>query len=78
MTDSEKLLRAGDILIDVIKDAQAKYSQAIYTINCQPTNLTREQREEFLKKRNQAMFDIIAYKELLRMCYEVIDSKLDG
>ena len=68
MTDHEKLLKAGDILIDVIKDAQATY-----LLNCKPTkNLTKEQKEEYLKQRNQACLNIITYKELLRMCYEVI------
>ncbi len=75
MSNHEKLLKAGDILIDVIKGAQAKYSQAVHTINGKPaTNLTKEQREEFLKNRNEAMYDIVAYKELLRMCYEVIST----
>lgn len=75
MNNHEKLLKAGDILIDVIKDSQAKYSQAVYFLNCQPAkNLTKEQKEEYLKQRNQASFDIIAYKELLRMCYEVINA----
>ncbi len=45
------------------------------TINIKPaTNLTKKQREELLKNRNQAMYDIIAYKELLKMCYAVISA----
>jgi hypothetical protein len=75
MTNHEKLIKAGDILIDVVKDAQARYSQALDTIHIKPaTDLTKEQREEFLKNRNQAMYDIIVYKELLGMCYKVISA----
>ncbi len=60
-------------LMDVVKNAQTRYSQAVNKINSKPaTNLTKGQREEFLKNRNQAMFDIIVYKELLRLCYEVM------
>jgi len=73
MTDHEKLLRAEDILTDVIKDTQAEFLQATYFLNCKPVkNLTKEQKEEYLKQRNQTCLDIVAYKELLRRCYEVI------
>ena len=48
MTTNERLLKAGDALIDAIRDAQARFSQAVYLINSRPAkNLTTGQRYEF-------------------------------
>jgi len=57
MTNHDKLLEADDVLIEVIRDSQVKFSRAVDFLNSEsPENAS----EVYIKKKNQALFDILA------------------
>ena len=57
MTNHDKLLEVEDVLIEVIRDSQAKFSRAVDFLNSEsPENAS----EGYIKKKNQALFDILA------------------
>lgn len=57
MTNHDKLLEVDDVLIEVIRDSQAKFSRGVDFLNSEsPENAS----EGYIKKKNQALFDILA------------------
>lgn len=73
MTDHNKLLKAGDRLKDVITDAQASFSRAVYTLNCQlSSDLTDKQVSKAQQAIIEANLEIARYEDLLRRCYKAL------
>lgn len=63
MTNHDKLLEAGDVPIEAIRDSQAKFSRAVDFLN---SELPENASEKYLEKKNRTLFDILAYRELVR------------
>ena len=64
---------------DTITEAQVKYSRAVYTLNCEPSdNLTDEQLRNLQQAIIQADVDVARYEELLRRCCEALGVGIDN
>lgn len=66
--DHNKLLSTGDRLKDIITETQAKFSRAIYTLNCESA------AEQVIIEAN---LDIARYENILRQCCRALGVNMD-
>lgn len=68
-----KALKTGELIKDIITEAQNKYINAVNLLNSEPVeDLTEEQVKELQREINQATIDIVSYNDMIKCLYEAL------